>query len=362
MAAADALPFFAKGLARSLRSLVRSFEAAPPEARPAYALVVERIRPGAYEADAVAALGAAMSSSDDEVRCLAASALRAFEVAAHPAIPALVSSIARPGRDRRAARPPAGRVDALLPPDEHRWWVQAEGSGERTDPALTAARTLLRILRGWDRFENAPSLDPKSLATLAEVLRSGTPEVRATVAFALGRFRPSAGIVSVLGETVRDPDAAVRAAALKALHDLADRMPFAPPETIKAALEDDSAGVRYWAAGALGHIQAGLDPYLPLLLGYAADDADSEVRGVCCHEIKDMIRPAALTPASIPVLINALDSPSPNVPRAACDLLGRIGPVAAPALPRLREAAGASDPALRESARESIRRITGPKA
>jgi HEAT repeat protein len=357
MAAADALPFFVKGLPRSLPSLVHSFEAAPPEARPAYALVVERIRPRAYGTDAVAALGSALASPDKEVRCLAASALRAFEEAAHPAIPALISSIARPGRESQPTPAPAGRANPMLTPDEHRWWVQAEGSAERNDPAHTAALTLLRILPVWPYFKGAPPIDPKSLATLAEVLKSGTPEVRAAVAYALGRFEPSAGIVSVLGETVRDPDATVRMAALKGLHDLGERMPFAPPDTVKTALEEESAGVRLWAAGALGHIRAGLDPYIPALLRHAENDPDGDVRAVCASGIRDFVRPAALTPASIPVLIKALDSPSPDASRAACELLGRIGPSAAPAVPRLRELAKGADPTLKESAQEALTKL-----
>jgi len=198
-----------------------------------------------------------------------------------------------------------------------------------------AAQALLSLLPNSPFSHEPPPVDPKSFSALTEVLRSGTPEVRATVACALGRFQPTPAVVPVLGEAVRDADSTVRAGALKALHDVGDRMPFAPPETFKAALEDESPGVRYWAAGALGHIRLGLDPYIPILLQHAEHDADGDVRSVCALEIQEFIKPPAVTPAVVPVLTNALDSPAQNVRCAACGLLAKLGPASAPAIPRL---------------------------
>src|SRR5262249_36808791 len=160
--AALALPYFPKGLPRSLPSLIRSFERARPEARPAYTLVVERIRPGASGEDVVRALGSALSSPDDEVRCLAASALRAFREAAHAGIPALVPSIARPSRDRKTTPVPADHQMLIDTPDVETWWTRGPGSTERKEPALTAALTLLRVLPTWPDLETAPTIDPKS--------------------------------------------------------------------------------------------------------------------------------------------------------------------------------------------------------
>jgi HEAT repeat protein len=334
-AAADALARFPKGLPRLLPSLVRSFEKARPGARPAYALVLNRIRPWAFSADAVLALGSALSSPDDEVRCSAASALRAFSEMAYPAIPALAASIGRPGRERMLPSGPAPGKPSILTPDEELWWTTGPGSSGGNDPALASARALLRVLPRFGFSDKAPPIDPKSFRALTEVLGSGTPEVRATVAYALGRFQPTPAVVPVLGEAVRDPDATVRAAALKALHDIGDRMPFVPPETFKAALEDESPGVRYWAAGALGHIRLGVDPYIPELLEHAEHDPDRDVRDVCAFEIQEFIRPTAVTPTVVPVLIKALDSPAQNVRCAACGLLAKLGPASTSAIPQL---------------------------
>jgi HEAT repeat protein len=221
---------------------------------------------------------------------------------------------------------------------------------------LTAALTLLRVLPEYGSHD-APPIEATSLEALAEVLRSGTPEVRATVAYALGRFQPTPSVVPVLGRAVRDPDAAVRAAALKALHDIADRIPFAPPEALKAALEDDAPAVRYWAAGALGHIQLGLDPYIAELLRLAEHDPNLQVRAVCVHAIEDMVRPTAVTPAIVPVVTRALDRPDPSARRAALAFLTKLGPATAPTIPRLRELAQSPDPDLKEAAREALRKL-----
>jgi HEAT repeat protein len=282
--------------------------------------------------------------------------LRAFGEAAFPAIPALAASISRPGRERKPTSALAGGNGPMLTPDDWAWWSSGPGSANREESALTSALTLLRILPAFPCY-NAPPIEATSLEVLAEALRSGTPEVRATVAYALGRFQPAPAVVLVLGRAVRDPDAAVRAASLKALHDIADRMPFVPPETVKAALEDDEPTVRYWAAGALGHIQLGLGPYVAELLRLAEHDPDREVRAICAHEIKDMIRPTAVTPAIVPVLTRALDRPDPSARRAALALLARLGPATAPAISRLRELAQSLDPDLKGAAREALRKL-----
>jgi HEAT repeat protein len=343
-AAAESLAWFPKGLPRLLPSVVRSFETARPEARPAYALVLNQIRPRAFGAEAVFALGAALSSSDDEVRCLAASALGAFGEASarrgfveppYEAIPALASSIGKPGRSKSPPSLSPDEKHVVLKADKEFGWALVPASVEGRGPALTASHALLSILPEFPFSREPPALDAKSFTTLTEVLVSGTPEVRATVAHALGRFQPVPAVVPVLGAAVRDRDAIVRASALKALHDLGDRMPFAPPETFQAALEDESPGVRYWAAGALGHIGLGVGPYIPALLERAERDPDADVRYLCALEVQEFVKPTAVTPEIIPVLIKALDSPALKVRCAACGLLAKFGPASAPAIPRL---------------------------
>jgi HEAT repeat protein len=301
---------------------------------------------------------AALEDDADGVRMAAAESLAAFRKGLLRLLPALILSFekARPGRERKPTSAPAGGKNPILTPDDQAWWSSGPGSANREEPALTVALALLRALPAFP-CHNAPPIEAASLEALAEALRSGTPQVRAIVAYALGRFRPTPAVVPMLGRAVRDPDAAVRAAALKAIHDIADRMPFAPPETLKAALEDDAPAVRYWAAGALGHIQLGLSPYIAELLRLAEHDPDREVRAICVLEIMRMVRPTAVTPAVVPVLTRAFDRPDPSVRRAALALLARLGPATSSAIPRLRELAKRPDPDLKEVARRALREL-----
>jgi HEAT repeat protein len=313
-AAVEALAAFRTGLPRILPDLVRSFETARPDARASYAAVIDRIRPRAFKADAVPALASILISPDDEIRCLAAEALGAFGDNANHAVPALVSSMTRPVHESKTPT------------------IQEK----QTDPVLAASSALLRITPGSPFvIQRAPPIDPESFSTLAKLLPSATPPVRANIAKVLGRFETRPEMVPILATAVRDPDAAVRAAALQALHDIGDRMPFVPPETVKAALEDASPRVRFWAAAAVGHAGRGIDPYITVLLRHAEHDPDSEVRSVCADELENSIKAAALTSAVVPVLTRALESPDVQVRFAVCGLLGRMGRASEPAIPAI---------------------------
>jgi HEAT repeat protein len=199
-----------------------------------------------------------------------------------------------------------------------------------------AATALLRIMPSFPfEIRQARPIDPESFSTLAKLLPSATPPVRSSIALLLGRFETRPEVVPILGEAVRDPDGSVRVAALQALHDIGDRMPFVPPETVKAALEDQSPKVRFWAAAAVGHAGRGIDPYIPVLLRHAEGDPDSEVRSVCADELENSIKAAAVTPAVVPVLTRALEGPDVQVGFAVCGLLGRMGRASEPAIPAI---------------------------
>ena len=145
-AAAEALARFPRGLPRILPSLVRSFEKAPPEVRASYTAVFDRIRPRTFTAEAVLALASVLASPDAEVRYLAATALAAFGDRAYPAIPALIATLRRPGRED-------GRASALV---------------EDRDPVLAAAQALIRIVPEPPFLSRPrPPVDPESLVALA---------------------------------------------------------------------------------------------------------------------------------------------------------------------------------------------------
>ncbi|OJW09066.1 MAG: hypothetical protein BGO49_07835 [Planctomycetales bacterium 71-10] len=65
-------------------------------------------------------------------------------------------------------------------------------------------------------------------------------------------------------------------------------------------------------------------------------------------------------PEVVAALVRALDSDAITLHAATAEALGRFGPLASPALPRLREMVKLEDPGRRRAAREAVRRIETP--
>jgi HEAT repeat protein len=346
-AAVRALSQFRDGVMRALPSLVQAFGKARPEVRPAYTVLIEGIRPPIFTKEAIPALAAVLGSPEPDLRHAAAKALGAYRKKdAGAAVSALGSALGSPNPETRYVAatclaefgqdvwPVVPALVASLERDDLAL-AASPTSGAPHDPKLAAARALLQAAP--ERYFNGPPLDGRSLAALARALRSGRPDVRETIATVLGRMVPTPALVPPLAEAVRDPLPAVRAAALKSLDQLGRKVPFAPPEAVRAALEDEAPKVRFWAAGTIGHAGREIDPFLPRLLWHAEHDPDADVRAACAEAVRDHIKGDAVTPAVVPRLIEALGSPDPQVVTAACGLLGRIGPAARSAIPRLRQ-------------------------
>jgi HEAT repeat protein len=310
-AAVIALTCFRQGLPKALPELARSCENARPEFRAGYAQVIEAIRPRDFTADAVPALAGALSSPDDGVRVAAANAIGAFGKEAQRAVPALIASLGRPSK-------------AVPPPKDD------------VDPAVAAAQALARVGDAYSvAIDVGPSVDAGSLQTLAEVVTSGKPPVRRSVARALGHFEPTPGVVPVLGDLSADTDENVREAALRSLDEVGHRLAFVPPASVKRALEDPDRNVRFWAAGAVGHAGRGIDPFIPSMLRHAEHDSDAEVRNCFAMELRNFIKPPGVTSAVIPQLTEALKSTDRETRCAACSLLGKFGPDAVGLVPEM---------------------------
>ncbi len=107
-------------------------------------------------------------------------------------------------------------------------------------------------------------------------------------------------------------------------------------------LRDPDPDVRNSAAGALGALGAdGIPAITPLY--EACRDTDMYARGESLHSLWEIASCLSedddawsLLIAGVPTLIELLDDPWWSVRCSAMTLLGKIGPVAAPALPRLR--------------------------
>jgi hypothetical protein len=97
--------------------------------------------------------------------------------------------------------------------------------------------------------------DPAALPVLAEMLRDNDPAVRKWAVTAVGSVRGAGPTPALmLADVLKDNDVLVRCRAARQLVDLAietrDDCESAVP-ALKAALEDESWDVRFWAAEAL---------------------------------------------------------------------------------------------------------------
>ena len=130
-----------------------------------------------------------------------------------------------------------------------------------------------------------------------------------------------------------DRDAGVRLAAISAMGALAPNVSGAPPKSLLAAMEDESATNRTAAVTALAGYRSGLDPLIPILLGHVEHD-ELPVR-LSCIDALGRIRPPAVSSAVAPALIAAIGDRDRDVRLHIVTLLGRLKPDARPVVPAL---------------------------
>jgi HEAT repeat protein len=209
------------------------------------------------------------------------------------------------------------------------------------------------------------------------------------IAFARAQVPPQTAAQAVeltlktVPKNLRDPDVAVRLAALDYLEMLGpDAAPAAP--ALVAALRDPNLFVRWAAARTLGKIgPVHLDESIPALARLLSDpDLDVRVTAAAVleHFGKDAAPAAAAIARSVnrgdaefriaalralqaigprgadyvPVVITALNHPDERVRRAAAIVLGRLGPAAAAAEPALRRALSDKDAEVRKNASDAL--------
>ena len=137
-----------------------------------------------------------------------------------------------------------------------------------------------------------------------------------------------------------------------------------PP--LARALSDPDVRLRRNSALALGVLSGGWWPFEcgPAKLDIAAALpnlqvalSDPDVRGLAAQTVGNIGEGAA---ASVPALIELLETADDGTRISACIALGQIGAPAKVAIPALRTALGGTNPALRSSAARAIERIEQP--
>jgi HEAT repeat protein len=182
-----------------------------------------------------------------------------------------------------------------------------------------------------------------AVTALLGLLKDPQPRVRVAAANALASIissEKSVGLIDhkaalvTLTESLSDPDATVRYAALGPLALVAPASGGEPPQVLVDTLKDESAGTRASAVVALACFRRGLDPRIPSLLEMIEKDKDPAVREAFRRSAAS-IHPPAVSAAIIPTLIAALRSPDGQVRDMACRVLMTFGPEAREAIPAL---------------------------
>jgi HEAT repeat protein len=166
-------------------------------------------------------------------------------------------------------------------------------------------------------------------------------------------------VITALAETLRDQDASVRRAAILAL--AAAGSTGDPPKALATAFEDASAENRSVAVHTVVGFGRGLDSWIPALLRIAEHDHDRSVRDTCMYAL-GQVKPPAITPRSVAVLIASLRANDSRVRDAAAGLLGGLGTDAAPAIPSLLEMVKESNATDRHTALRRVFALRGDAA
>jgi HEAT repeat protein len=140
-------------------------------------------------------------------------------------------------------------------------------------------------------------------------------------------------VAAALLDLLSDRDAEVRQAALFALTTIGPVASDDPPQSLFAAMEDESTGNRAAAIASLAGFSRGLDPLIPLLLRHL--EKDEPAVGEACMSALVRIRPSALTSAAATDLIAGLRNRNPDVRLQLVSLLAEISPDPGTAVPAL---------------------------
>ena len=273
----------------------------------------------------VLGLSDALKDSDSAVRRTTAQTLGQLGAEGRRAVDPLAETVKTDKSEavRQAAATALGRLGATAKGAVPELSQALEDSHSGTRAA--AAEALGRI--GPDAVAALPNL--------VRLLKDSERLARAQAAFALGRFGlEAAPAVPALATVVlNDSQVEIRRLAAEALGQIGPEASGAAAESLGQALQKDTqAEVRRAAALALGKIGTEAKSALPALLG-ALKDGDKFVRALALHTVAAL---AEESPLVVPAMATCLADEVAEVRLAAVDELGRLGPLAKPALAALR--------------------------
>jgi HEAT repeat protein/flagellar basal body rod protein FlgG len=340
---------------------------------------------------AVPMLIALLSESDWELRKAAAAALERIAPQSEPVLAALVEAwtaalgsqaaseryqaavaLGRlgPRLSRAPSKPLQARIDAA---------VQSL-AGMADDPASGAARALGQLgkaaasavpalvhalghsqvhvrLQAADALGRMGPAARDAVPDLVRALRDAQPEVRWRAAASIGMIGAGdSGCGEALAELLRDQDEVVRDRAAEALGKLGP-VTAGVAAQLRAASAGEPPRGRVWPLFALAlAVDRTATPIFTLSRTAAREGV--EVRRMACEALGKLGRLAA---PAVPFLMQTAQEQDSMLAAAAIEALAAVGPQAAPAVPVLSVALGHEQPLIRRRAAEALGRI-GPQA
>jgi HEAT repeat protein len=349
--AAYALGLMEAGAAQAVPALARALGDQEARVREEVAEALGKIGPTA--GSAVPALALALKDPEREVREAAAEALGKVGPAAREAIPALVQALdPEKGADFKAAQalaeidPEGSAVAELLLKNlpelprrgpEWRWsffWALSKSAGR--SPAVE--RALLELTR-----DGEPALRKQAAQALSEVktgdarrrlldlLHEGEQEVRFAAALSLARQEvfPD-GAIPVFVEALNAREGIDRGNAACYLKGFGLRVGPAVPLLI-ACLKDRDSYVHHWAQETLVAAKDAIGEHLSDLAALLADPRPEVRQRVA--EVVAKIGPQGAS--AVPEMVKALGSSDDETGKILIDAIGAIGPAAKDAVPAL---------------------------
>jgi HEAT repeat protein len=374
-------------------------------------LVLREMGPAAK--DAVPALTVLLKDPRPEIRREAVLALAAMDAAAAPAadeIAALLNddhvaiaatfALARMGKvtgDAEAViRKNAGSQNALLSTTS--LWAVAKTHPDDAALRRDATRKLIAALKHEDPFVRvqaaralaalppAPEITMPiweeamadadettvrhALDALAQLGAAAVPRLvralenehhRLEVIYVLTQIGPDAApATEALANLASDPDEQVAHESLIALAAIGPGAKAAAPELAARLREADSA-----RAAAIAYALGKIDPGAPaarsaLAKSLKSDDPHVALLSAWALAQGDALS-ADLASQAVPVLIAGLKSPTAEARQGAAEALGRLGKLAASAVPALEAAREDEDPSVRDAAQAALAAIEGAK-
>ncbi len=320
---------------RSIPLLLQGVRSGDDTMRHAAVNGIALIRPSETVATALQTL---LSDQDPAVRQRAAHALSRLGSKAVPAAAALIACAKAAPDEPAFTEALAQSGQAILPLLLQELGTPAGGQPPRQDWVFRALR----------------DMGASAMPALAKGLESPDAKVRAAAARALGDLPiQSKPVIKTLAGLTSDPDATVRASALRSIATVRTERDAMIPK-LEAALQDSDPQVRKAASAGLAAMGAVEKVSVPGLIDLL-HDSDAATQVSAARALGDL---GANANQAVGALIEGLNQPT--LQSSAVEALGKIGPAAEPAGPRLLEIAHGNDRELAITALQALGGIGKP--